>query len=282
MANRARDRRGRAASSEYLSDTQLRKLVQTVNDKADVARRKGSTRAVVNELLILLLVDAGLRASELCNLNIVDLPIGHGENTIWVRDGLGNVARAVDVTPKNARYLDRFVRLYRNGARPNDPVVTNEHGKRLAYSSLYSKVKNIGKSADIGSLHPQMLRRTYIVRLYNVERDLRFVQTQAGHASPRTTALYAKADEEGRKPDAGAVGNSHSANGHWMGNNRWPTARRGTASGVNDHGDNGSCNSPRPIRVCEACGRSLSEKTGTRIDSGQILCGECLRQLRMR
>lgn len=44
-----------------------------------------------------------------------------------------------------------------------------------------------------------MLRHTYLTRLYNIEKDLRFVQDQAGHASPTTTAIYAKTDNKARR-----------------------------------------------------------------------------------
>ena len=50
-----------------------------------------------------------------------------------------------------------------------------------------------------------MLRHTYLVRLYNVEHDLRFVQDQAGHASPTTTAIYAKTDSAARKRQVQAL-----------------------------------------------------------------------------
>lgn len=44
-----------------------------------------------------------------------------------------------------------------------------------------------------------MLRRTYGTVLYNVEQDLRFVQDQLGHASPTTTAIYAKTNAKARR-----------------------------------------------------------------------------------
>ncbi len=58
---------------------------------------------------------------------------------------------------------------------------------------------------DIGKLHPHMLRHTYLTRLYNVEKDLRFVQDQAGHASPTTTAIYAKTNNTARKRQVEAL-----------------------------------------------------------------------------
>ncbi len=50
-----------------------------------------------------------------------------------------------------------------------------------------------------------MLRHTYLTRLYNTEKDLRFVQDQAGHASPTTTAIYAKTNNKARKRQVEAL-----------------------------------------------------------------------------
>ena len=50
-----------------------------------------------------------------------------------------------------------------------------------------------------------MLRHTYLSQLYNVEQDLRFVQDQAGHASPTTTAIYAKTNNRARRRQVEAL-----------------------------------------------------------------------------
>ena len=77
MANRKT--RGGLAPDKYLSDIQLKKLRQYVKDMADLARQRGSERAIIDELVIELLVNTGLRASELCDLNLEDLPVSHGK-----------------------------------------------------------------------------------------------------------------------------------------------------------------------------------------------------------
>jgi len=191
--------RGGLAPDKYLTDAQLRKLRSYVKDKADLARMRGGSRGVINELIVELLVNTGLRASELCNLNIGDLPVKHGKDCIWVRDGKGKVSRVVDIPEKLTKRLDRFVKLYRKGAGVNAPLLVSERGDRIIYRSIYSKIKHIGEQAGIGKLHPHILRHTYLTRLYNVEKDLRFVQDQAGHASPTTTAIYAKTNSKARR-----------------------------------------------------------------------------------
>ena len=75
----------------------------------------------------------------------------------------------------------------------------------MIYRTIYEKMKKLGSKSGIGKLHPHMLRHTYLSRLYNVEHDLRFVQDQAGHASPSTTAIYVKTNNEARKRQVEAL-----------------------------------------------------------------------------
>jgi len=280
MTKRLKTKRRSAVPGRYLSEAQLKKLLLYVSEKANLARQRGTTRAVVDELIILLLVNTGLRASEVCNLNIADLPPNHGENDIWVRGTQGNVTRVVEITSKMAKCLERFVKLYRKGAKPNEPLLISERGKRFIYMSLYSKVKNIGQKAGIGKLHPHLLRRTYLVRLYNTVRDLRFVQKQAGHASRKTTAMYAEASSDLGEmfiaidlKDSSAMKSEDDSNGQ-VKTTKYIFQEAHNLRGMDSLGDS------QQIETCEACGKPISAGTGTNIDSGQILCADCLNELR--
>ena len=197
--------RGGLSPDKYLNDDQLKKVRRHAKDRADLARMRGGSRGVIDELLVELLVNTGLRASELCDLNIADLPITHGKGSVWVRDGKGEVSRVVDISEKLQKRLERFVKLYRKGAVAEDPLLISEQGARMQYRSVYAKIKSVGQKAGVGKLHPHMLRHTYLTRLYNVEKDLRFVQDQAGHASPTITAIYAKTNNTARKRQVEAL-----------------------------------------------------------------------------
>lgn len=205
MVKRKTTRRGGLPPDKYLSDVQLKRLRQYAKDMADLARQRGSARAIMDELIVELLANTGLRASELCNLNIGDLPVTHGKDSIWIRDGKGKVTRTVDIPESLVKRLERFVRLYRKGAKPKGPLLVSTKGRRMIYRSIYEKLRKLGRQSGIGKLHPHMLRHTYLTRLYNVEHDLRFVQDQAGHASPTTTAIYAKTNSKARKRQVEAL-----------------------------------------------------------------------------
>ena len=87
----AKKQRGGLQPDKYLSEAQLKRLRQYVKDMADLARQRGSTRAIIDELVIELLVNTGFRASEVCQVNIGHLPMSHGKGAVWVRDGKDNL-----------------------------------------------------------------------------------------------------------------------------------------------------------------------------------------------
>ena len=186
------------APDKYLSKDEERRLKKYVKDQADLARARNSTRGVINEMVITVLLKSGLRAIELCNLRLKDLPTHHGKDVIHIRDGKGDVSRTVYIPNTLSKRIGQFIKRYRKNAKPTSPLVANEQGGPLSYRSLYSKIKILGRLAGVPHLHPHMLRHTYLTRLYAVDKDLRFVQDQAGHADPRTTAIYAKTEESER------------------------------------------------------------------------------------
>lgn len=250
MMTELQDKNDNSVSKKHLTGVQLNNLLQYVSNEADLARQTGATRAIVDELIIFLLINAGLKPAELCSLNIEDLPSSHGKNAVWVRDSKGAVTRAIDVSSSLTERVGKFVRLFRNNAEPGEPLLVNERGNRFTYRSLYSKVKNIGVNAGIGPLYPNMLRSTFIVRLYDDVKDLRWVQQQAGHQSPKSTAVYAgKTFNRKRKTKANPMPQKDA---HKPGQVKLKSFK------------------------CDGCGKLMNEE-GRKIDSGHILCYDCFK-----
>jgi hypothetical protein len=146
--------------------------------------------------------------------------------------------------------------------------------------SVYSKVKRIGEKAKIGNLHPHMLRCTYLVRLFDDKKDLRFVQEQAGHANRKTTTLYAKMTIDSEQ-QVEAISNADSSAVKSDGDSDDSrVSGKYSLSEKISHRETGYIDGSRKILTCEACGKSIPAGAGTRIDSGQILCNDCLKELR--
>ena len=240
--------------SRGLSEKEFQELYLYVNAGANLARSKGAVRAIVDELIVLLLLDAGLRPKELCNLNMDDFSVTDGERSLCIRDNTGKPTRKVDIPLNLAQSLQRFVRLYRKGAKPSDPLLMNERRNRFGYISIYSKVRRIGQESGIGRLCPGVLRNSYIIRLYEKEQDLRLVQEQAGHASPRTTAKYAQSSAH-FCPETQII---HHADA--------------SVSIPNEETEKGN----KERVICEGCDKPTSLRKARRIESGQMLCQNCI------
>ena len=213
-----------------LSEEQVQRLLQYVRERAQQARLAGTTRAIVDELVIWILLQTGLRPQELRRLRVEDAPAHHGEPHLHVQNSSSVSVRAIPVSQEMAQVLQRYVHLYRTDAQPTDPLILSERGGPFGYISLYSKLRRIGQAAGVGRLSPSILRHTFLVRLYEREQDLRLVQEQAGHARLKSTARHVRPR--------------------------------------------------RPLLRCEVCNRTMVPGTGETIDSGQLLCRSCLRDLR--
>jgi integrase len=236
---------------KYLSEAELRKLLSYVKGQADHARKKGASRAVVDELITQLLARAGLRPNEICSLKIEDLPLHNGEDTLWIRNKTGDILRKVEIVMDVSVLLKRFVRFYRKGAGQTDYLLVSERDNPFQYMNIYSKVHKIAKKSGIGNLSPATLRHTFMVHLYKAEQDLRYVQEQTGYDNLRTVAMYVNDQKKATKRnDAG------------------PVKQAKIMSKSRDS---------EPIKICEACGSKIAANNGKRIESGQFLCNECLK-----
>lgn len=144
------------------------------------------------EVAILLLSNAGLRASEACGLKWADVSDGW----IVVR-GKGGHERVV---PK-CDDLRAALTLWRG--ETHDPVWVlpgRSEGRPMSYQGLYYGVREIGEAAGL-VVHPHLLRSTFATSLLGAGVDVRTVQGLLGHASVATTGRYL-ASRDGAARDA--------------------------------------------------------------------------------
>jgi integrase/recombinase XerD len=259
------------------SEKELSLLLAHVTGRADRARRTGTTRPIVDELLVLLLVDVGLRPREVCALALRDVLARCGRTGLRVRAVPGAAVRTVEVPERVDQALARFIRFYRKGAQPADPLLLSERGTPLSYMSLYSKIRRIGRDAGLAELNPGALRFAFLRRLYDSEQDLRYVQEQAGHAHLKTTARYIRALT--RRPETAppASANGHAQRKVRSGRGDTPVA---PPRGLLDPGGAGPGSPAGADAFCESCGKPVSVGQGAHIDSGQLLCPDCIGDLR--
>jgi len=103
----------------------------------------------MNEMLLILMAESGLRASELCNLKIKNLPSYHGKPMIEVECGKGQKPRTVYVSEWLAARFTGYVNRYLASASPESWLFRSERDGPIKYASIYAKIKRIGIKSGI-------------------------------------------------------------------------------------------------------------------------------------
>lgn len=156
----------------------------------------GDQPPVLRDRAILeLLYGCGLRVSELCALDLVDLD--QQDASLRVR-GKGSKQRLVPVGGPALRttvlYLERGRPLLL-GKRRSAALLLNRRGGRLSRVSVWSILKRWVAIADLDDeITPHTLRHTYATHLLEGGADLRAVQELLGHADISTTEIYTHID----------------------------------------------------------------------------------------
>jgi integrase/recombinase XerD len=136
--------------------------------------------------LLILMLNAGLRASEALNLRVRDVDWVSGQ--LMVRQGKGKKDRAVWLNDADLDLLRAW-----KARRPvvSERLFTTLQGTPVNDRDLREMVKRRARKAGIAKdVHPHLLRHTFATDLYRQTKDIRLVQKTLGHADVSTTMLY--------------------------------------------------------------------------------------------
>ncbi len=183
-------------------------LVTAARDKT--LRRAGDTREQLAKLRDIAIVETlrctGLRVGEL--VAITRRQLEDQDRAVWVV-GKGNKVRRVyfDERAWGAIHYYLQARQPLDGAtrRPlSDLPVFARHDRKagakvlpLSTQSIQNTIRRLAEAAGLGAkgITPHALRHYFATRIYQKTRDLAVTQTALGHASPNTTRIYAKLED---------------------------------------------------------------------------------------
>ena len=152
------------------------KEVRALNED-EIEKILSSCSRVKDKLLIRLLLDTGLRASELLSITIKDIDINN--NMIRVRNTKNGEERVVFFTNETKHLLKKYIR----NKNPDDKLFN------MSYDALYRKIKRIGKKVGI-DLRPHILRHTFATISLKKGMNLITLQKLLGHKDIKTTQIY--------------------------------------------------------------------------------------------
>jgi integrase/recombinase XerD len=167
-----------------------------LDDIRQLIKAAGGPNKTRDSAILLTLLDTGIRAKELCDLEVSDVDLQTGEVTI--RAGKGGKRRTVFVSARTRRELQRY---WRARARINTelailPAFATQMGHKLTYSGLRQIVRRLSEKAGISEIPLHAFRRAFAINSLRNGVDLLRLQRLMGHASLATTARYLRFETE--------------------------------------------------------------------------------------
>ena len=163
---------------EYIYDSQLEKLLnEKTSENVEIELR--------NKLIIHLLLDTGVRVSELVNIKVHDIDV---EERIIKVFGKGSKERFVFFTSKTKELLINYL-IKRKEKAITDNLLINYKGEKLTERSVQKIIKLVGEKIRL-DIHPHLLRHTFATDLLNKGADIRMIQELLGHENLDTTQIY--------------------------------------------------------------------------------------------
>ena len=179
----------------FLSDGEIKALRGCARNRA--SNRRWRRRSTVLEWIVIeIALETGLRVSEIAALRCGDVTLDKRGGSIFVRSGKGGKSRLVRFGGNMGKSLSRYLDWkHRRGESldPDAPLLFSTQTRRTMTSRALQKMfSRVAKTAGVEGHTFHSLRHTFASHLYRASgNNLRLVQKQLGHASVRTTEIYA-------------------------------------------------------------------------------------------
>jgi len=144
-----------------------------------------------DKAMVMLMLLAGLRKSEVLKLGMKD--IDFGQYTLMVREGKGGHQRVVAISDTGLQELISYLNAERPASQSDKVFLVlkgRNRGKPLTVGALDTIIEYHRKKANTPGVQCHRMRHTCFTRLRQGGMSLEALQAQAGHSSINTTRIY--------------------------------------------------------------------------------------------
>jgi integrase/recombinase XerD len=172
---------------EVLSPEDIKKLV----GYADILRDPLSLR---DRAIVLTLYSSGLRASELCALQIPNVDLDGALIKVW--RGKGGKDRIAPLSRDAVAAIREYLREGRPKMLPDCNALfigqwgNGAAGQEITRQELFHRIRDLGRDVLNRKLWPHMLRHSFATNLVRSGMDIRDIQHLGGWAEPDTARIY--------------------------------------------------------------------------------------------
>ena len=156
----------------------------------DTGRQVRSKRpsAQRDRAIMLVLLDSGVRVSELCNLRMVDYNQNRG--TLAIEHGKGDKERTVFLGTVAQRAIWKYLGE-RESVAEHDPLFVNGAGRALNRHTVQKMIARAGERAGVSGASPHRFRHTFAISYLRNGGNVLELQKLLGHENLSTVRIYA-------------------------------------------------------------------------------------------
>lgn len=151
--------------------------------------------ALRDRAVLLTLLDTGLRAGELCGLNVADLNLK--EQRLLVRQGKGDKQRFVYIAARTGLVLKRYLKSREDLEVGRPPLFITGNITRLSKGALLQFIVRAGERAGVEGANVHRFRHTFAIESLRNGMSAYVLQQLLGHSSMdmvRRYLVFAEAD----------------------------------------------------------------------------------------
>jgi site-specific recombinase XerD len=181
------------SATAWLDQAAARRLIEAAEAGTGATRLRDAA-------MLRLMLQLGVRVSEVCRLEVSALGSARGQRTVTVT-GKGGKRTQRALPPAAAAALDEYLRHRETRAdvQPGTlagPLFTTASGRPVDRVEVFRLVRRLAERAglpDPRAVTPHALRHTFATIATQHGADLDDLQDAMGHADPRTTRRYQRA-----------------------------------------------------------------------------------------
>ena len=151
----------------------------------------------VASIVVTMMLDTGLRVSEVCNLDRNEIDLEDGSARVY--GGKGDKDRFVLFTRRTLERIHAWIPIRDARVRDDDfAFLLNSAGRRLQPRGVQRLMDSLAQDAGLpkGKLTPHVLRHNFATGLLERGADLVTIQRLLGHSSIATTRVYLEISDQ--------------------------------------------------------------------------------------
>lgn len=173
----------------WLDRKETYRILRTAVRAVQLAEIKGLDASLVTAVrtwaTAVLMLNAGLRVSEVCNLRLADVQLKPRSGQAIIQRGKGNKYREVPLNLDTRRAISRWLEVRQS----DTPYLFVTQQGRMTRQLVQWHISKLGQQAGV-HLSPHILRHTFGKNLVDAGVSLDRVAMLMGHSDVNTTAIY--------------------------------------------------------------------------------------------